>query len=147
MNYDDHKRLEKFVDEHVITCITDFANYLFGESSYADWDEWENLYVEWCPECGAKNSIIYDDGYICQECEQKFENAPESQPQEIYEYWIVDTFLGRLLQDKGEPIFERMFGWIWGRTTTGQAIYLDGVIYQICNELELLEGQRFEMDV
>jgi len=55
---------------------------------------------------------------------------------EVYEWWIVSRWLARKLQDKGEVILDDN---IWGRQTTGQAILLDCVISEICNDLKLLK--------
>lgn len=67
----------------------------------------------------------------------------ESEPQEIFEWWIVTDHLYDKLKEKGEPVIEWQNLSIWGRTTTGQAILLDGVISDICEEMEILEGQKY----
>ena len=76
---------------------------------------------------------------------EEWENLTELQ--EIYEYWIVTPWLGEKLRDKGEPVLERWGGWIWGRTCTGQAILLDGVISEICYDMGILEGQPHEWNI
>lgn len=68
------------------------------------------------------------------------ENA-ESEPQEIYEWWIVSEYLAEKLKEKGEPILTDN-RYYWGRTTTGQAILMDGVISEIAHEMGILEGQE-----
>lgn len=149
---------DQFVRREVYACISDMAEYLFSYDGdkYADWDEWENLYVTRCPGCGEivdewkeidETDIVYiemDYGVKCPHCGEIFEEEPEPEPQEIYEYWIVSPQLGEKLRDKGEPVLERRDGWIWGRTCTGQAILLDNVISEICYEMEILEGQPHE---
>lgn len=51
---------------------------------------------------------------------------------EPYEHWIVDWWLARKLQERGEIVVELYRGvHVWGRCTTGQAILLDGVIRDI----------------
>jgi endogenous inhibitor of DNA gyrase (YacG/DUF329 family) len=159
----------QFVQREVYACISDMAEYLFGYDGdkYADWDEWENLYVARCPECGEVvtdwDEVNEDDvkhiesddtaneymdyGVKCPHCGAIHEEEPEAEPQEIYEYWIVSPWLGEKLRDKGEPVLIRRGGWIWGRTCTGQAILLDGVISEICHEMEILEGQSREWKV
>lgn len=52
-----------------------------------------------------------------------------SQP-EVYEYWLVSNWLADKLRDNGETIIDDYIA-IWGRSTTGQAIYLDGVIQRV----------------
>lgn len=64
----------------------------------------------------------------------------ESEPSEIYEWWMVSGFLCEKLKEQGYCVVEDLN--IWGRTTTGQAILLDYVITKICVEMEILEGQR-----
>lgn len=54
---------------------------------------------------------------------------------EIYEHWIVSDWLGRKLSERGHVVESYLGMTIWGRGCTGQAIYMDGVMGQICNEL------------
>jgi len=69
----------------------------------------------------------------------------QEQPQEVYEWWIVSGWLCEKLKEKGKVVLEDEN--IWGRTTTGQAILLDGVISEICEEMEILEGQKYEWKI
>jgi len=57
--------------------------------------------------------------------------------QEIFEHWIVTSWLGKKLQEQGETVVEDVLGisFIWCRATTGQAIYMDYVIQEIYNDL------------
>jgi len=54
------------------------------------------------------------------------------EPQEIFEWWVVDTWLMSRLKEKGEPVI--LGESIWGRTCTGQSMVLDGVISEIQKE-------------
>ncbi|MEM8719007.1 MAG: hypothetical protein AAGE84_06815 [Cyanobacteria bacterium P01_G01_bin.39] len=56
---------------------------------------------------------------------------------EVFEHWIVTSWLGKKLQEHDETVVEDVLGiaYIWCRTTTGQAIHCDCVIQQIYNEL------------
>lgn len=67
------------------------------------------------------------------------ENA-ENEIKEVFEWYICSDFLIRRLKEKGEVVIPSMS--IWGRCTTGQAILLDGVISEICEELEILENEK-----
>ena len=153
----------QFVRREVFDCISDMAEHLFSYEGdkYADWDEWENLYIAYCPECGEavkdwdevnEDDVEYikiisdeiangymDYGVKCPHCDALYAEEPEAEPQEIYEYWIVSSWLGEKLRNKGEPVLERSGGWIWGRTCTGQAILLDSVISSICYDMGILE--------
>ena len=160
---------DRFVQREIIACISDMAEHLFSYDGdkYANWDEWENLYVTRCPKClepvdeweevneydvehidsdEIANEYM-DYGVKCPHCGIIYEEEPETEPQEIYEYWIVTPWLGEKLRDKGEPVLERWGGWIWGRTCTGQAILLDSVISSICYDMEILEGQPHEWKI
>lgn len=53
---------------------------------------------------------------------------------EVYEHWIVTSWLARKLAACGEITGEFAGLTIWGRCTTGQAICLDGVIQSIAIE-------------
>lgn len=50
---------------------------------------------------------------------------------EVYEHWIVSRYLGAELEAQGESVEEYLGLNIWGRTTTGQSISMDGVIREI----------------
>ena len=56
---------------------------------------------------------------------------------EIFEHWIVTSWLGKKLQENDETVVEDVLGiaYIWCRSTTGQAIWLDWPIQQIYKEL------------
>ena len=71
-------------------------------------------------------------------------NDLESEPAEIYEWWIVTNWLAEKLEIQGQCILEYANMHFWGRQTTGQAILLDGVISRICEGMEILEGQPNE---
>lgn len=58
---------------------------------------------------------------------------------EIYEYYIVTSFLLNKLSEQGEAVIPHEQ--IWCRQTTGQAILLDHVISKIAEEMEILDGQ------
>jgi hypothetical protein len=67
-----------------------------------------------------------------------FDEMGEHQPDgdEIYEHWIVSDWLADKLKAKGETVARDICGLtIWGRATTGQAIYIDGVIEAIARDL------------
>lgn len=56
---------------------------------------------------------------------------------EVCEHWLVSDWLGERLEEKGETVRELMGLTVWARGTTGQAIYIDGVIEDIVNDLNL----------
>jgi len=62
------------------------------------------------------------------------------EPVEALEHWIVSDWLADKLESYGELVTKDFLGLtIWGRTCSGQAILLDWVISQICNDLDMLK--------
>ena len=55
-------------------------------------------------------------------------------PQEALEHWLVSEWLAKRLLEEGEMVIEFYGLTIWGRTTSGQAIYIDSVIEDIYNK-------------
>ena len=75
-------------------------------------------------------------------CEEQNIDANEY-VSEIFEHWIVTDYLADKLEERRHRILRDFFGFtIWGRPTTGQAILLDSVISGICEEMEILSGQK-----
>ena len=60
-------------------------------------------------------------------------NPIEGEPEEALEHWLVSEWLAKRLLEEGEMVIEFLGLTIWGRTTSGQAIYIDSVIETIYN--------------
>lgn len=63
----------------------------------------------------------------CPECSESGEVG------EVYEYWVIDTYLAGLLESIGEGLFDAdvlgiVGGKVWCRTTSGQLIAADWAI-------------------
>jgi hypothetical protein len=58
----------------------------------------------------------------------------ERNSQEIFEWWAVTEWLAQNLIQLGEPVMVNDYGHWWGRTCTGQAITLDGIIQKIAEQ-------------
>lgn len=82
---------------------------------------------------------------IIQNAEDDFNNL-DTEPQEVFEWWIVTKWLYEKLQAKNEVVLTDGYMHYWGRGTTGQAILLDGIIGEICEEMEILEGQKYSWE-
>ncbi len=54
--------------------------------------------------------------------------------EEVLEWWLVTPWLAERLRERGEIIIDELGCRWWGRLTSGQAIYMDGVIREICGE-------------
>ena len=130
--------LSTFVNNNVMTYQSMLVDHLLEKEIFS-YDEITNLYEYKCPQCGHgdidEQSFAADEGYKCPSCEECFDTEPESESQEIYEWWIVNEWLLDKLEEKGEPVLRTDYGNWWGRTTTGQAIMLDWVIAVIYKTL------------
>ncbi len=74
------------------------------------------------------------------------ENA-RAEMQEICEWIHVSNSLHDRLREKGHPVWNDEKVYVWGRTSTGQAVFFDDVISEICNDMEILEGQKDEWKI
>jgi hypothetical protein len=74
------------------------------------------------------------------------ENASGEQ-QKIHEWKHVSNWLHDRLREKGAPVWNDGQVYVWGRTSTGHAILFDDVISEICNDMEILEGQKNEWKI
>lgn len=76
-----------------------------------------------------------------QVCDYERINADDHR-REVFEHWLVSDWFAEKLRARGEVVCDDLHGLtVWGRTTTGQSIYMDLVIYEIASEMEILEGQ------
>lgn len=145
----------KFVNNEVIECVTSAvedlikAHYLDSSLGF-DVNEYLTPYYT----ASDGEDYTYDEAQEkIQELEdedgnedliEELQNADFEEWPEVYEYWSVSDRLGKRLKAMGEIVIEECGLCIWGRQTTGQAILLDYVISLICEEMEILEGQKYE---
>ena len=87
-------------------------------------DNIENLYI-------TDETTAQAYGYDSLEAMQK---AGEDR-QEVHEWWFVTEWFYQRLRKKGVPVIDSVYGFIWGRTTTGQSLALDAVVQEIYDEL------------
>ena len=52
---------------------------------------------------------------------------------DVLEWWLITEQLARWLRRENEIILQDLGCYWWGRTTSGQAIYIDSVITDIVN--------------
>ena len=50
---------------------------------------------------------------------------------EVFEWWLVSPYLAQKLKQQGEVIIDALGCHWWGRTTSGQAVYMDAAIQEI----------------
>lgn len=145
--------MDSFVAREVLACISDLADYLidYNGEKYASFDDFFKYYEKVCSECENTDGFEEDKNnesetiWRCNCCNQVLSNkcyeALDTEPREVFEWWIVTPWLGEKLKNNNEVVLERWGGWIWGRGCSGQAISLDPVISEICFNMEILEGQ------
>lgn len=111
--------------ELVRTDILQSVNMLI-EAKYPYWfEDAENLYYT--------NDELLDMGYDPNELESvKYEEMKE-----VFEFWLVTDWLASKLREYNEVIIEVDDLVIWGRTCTGQAIYMDDLIQEIAEDYRL----------
>ena len=91
------------------------------------------------------NHVYHNVSYLVQELskDEKYSNDlmevqvqfnDEDYPDEALEHWLVSNWLAERLREEGEMVIEFLGLTIWGRTTSGQAIYIDSVIEDIYNK-------------
>jgi hypothetical protein len=67
---------------------------------------------------------------------------------EIFEWYRVSTYLGEALEAAGYVTLRNDYGDWWGRTTTGQALIMDGVLQDIAGRsLAQLEARRHQRQI
>ena len=158
MNYNSTKNQEikgKLVHREVIYCastmmyeLRETHGYeimeLFSKSDYDQalenflYDMNDSDKQELLNEYGVESVEELDAKYVVNDHDLDYDYA------EVHEYWIVTEWFGEKLKEKGEIVEDFMGFTLWGRQTTGQAILLDGVISRIAEDMEILEGMKYE---
>ena len=130
--------MKQFVEQELFACQTLLVEEAFRCELFL-WEDVENLYQQFdgqllspnvCGDCGESAECLDSETGDCKKC---FED--NQQTQVIYEWWLVSDWFEKKLKDQGEPILNNIYGSWWGRTCTGQAIYMDGVIKNIYDEV------------
>lgn len=130
--------LRKFVEEEVYTCQSMLVDDAHRRDLFS-WDDVNNLYqpfdaspvvTDICNNCGLISDHLDSESGKCRDC------YSNDQPmQEVYEWWVVSDLLTIKLRQYGELILSNEYGTWWGRCCTGQAVFLDGVIEKIYDEI------------
>lgn len=113
-------KLRKFVDTHVLFCQTDLV-----ESKLFDTEDMVNLFYT--------DSELKEIGYS----DVAIPRYSGDDCKEIYEWWVVSDWLAQQLEKHGEAMLINDFGTWWGRTCTGQSVFLDSVIEIIWDEIQM----------
>ncbi|WP_298062160.1 hypothetical protein [uncultured Rikenella sp.] len=87
----------------------------------------------------VENHVLYPQSTVVEEliqcgkldCESLYDTGCE-----VLEWWLVSDWLTDKLRGQGEVIIDDYGCCWWGRTTSGQAVYMDGVMAEICGGME-----------
>lgn len=143
--YDDIENMYYFDDENVIYKIMQEWQYQEEElKEYANNPDTYNRRVKTDNDFEVFLNSLNDEEL--EELANEFNidiDEERSTPHEIFEWWIISEYLYRKLKEKGYPVLEWGNNYYWGRCTTGQAILLDWIISSICEEMEILDGQKY----
>ena len=85
--------------------------------------------------------ILYEQGHVINELLRVNESlwdtiANTEKYDEIFEWWLVTPYIAELLKGNGEVILADYDCYWWGRTTAGQALWMDDVIQKIAEQTE-----------
>ena len=129
----------------------DLGDELF-DSFEEDYDDLKSYLVE-TDSMSENDKIIapyeVEETFECNEFESWEELCQdqdiEPYEREVYEHHVVSGWLGSKLRKHGEVVREVFNMTVWGRTTTGQSISIDGVIEEIYKEIwpEEFENGKF----
>ena len=114
MMTEDAKQLETILDNFVRNDVHMCASMLVFDLLHAELKPGPSDLAETIAELiEAKYSQTYT------------EEDGEEIAQEVFEWWFVSSTLGRDLQTLGVAVVDSAYGWIWGRTETGQSLTKD----------------------
>lgn len=109
----------------------------FAEENEIDWSDIVKYYEDGYISVQDKRLIVItviDEGEAegLDAWREAVRECAEENPPEIFEWWTVSNWLADKLYAKGECVIRNRFSpSLWGRQTTGQAIFLDGIIGEI----------------
>ena len=89
----------------------------------------------------ADREILYEQGHVINELLRVNESlwdkiANIEEYDEVFEWWLVTPYIAELLKGNGEVILADYDCYWWGRTTAGQALWMDYVIQKIAEQTE-----------
>ena len=106
----------------------------------------EDELLEICEEMAI--SYEEDTAKITEKIDNKnyfiIDNDIDIEYKEVYEYYAVSDHFAYKLREQGETVTELLDFNVWARCATGQAILLDDVIGRVAEEMEILDGQKYD---
>lgn len=107
--------------------------------------------IAWCEDMGhgdESKELIEAEAMDEDELRDELETIvnDNAEPAEVYEWWLVSSWLSGQLENAGEVTLDSCGCHWWGRCTTGQAILLDGVMQDIICRLGWVESDAAAKD-
>ena len=140
LHYCGEEHDEEFSIDRCDCCLTSLAGKRF---TYEDPDDMETQDLEawldadihrWDDIRSKVADFLIENGDVKELCEQ-FDVDTDDYRNDIYEHWIVSSWLADKLEAEGETIGRLCGLTIWGRGCTGMSISLDSVMQRIACSL------------
>ena len=111
-----------FINKHILACQSYLVSELMNKEVISI-EDYINFY--------KSDEIIKSDYDVKTKEEiQEIRDNGEDQ-QEVFEHWLCSDWFINQMKNQNKPILETDIGTWWGRTCTGQAIYLDYNIQEL----------------
>tara|TARA_R100000234_G_scaffold102093_1_gene71300 strand:+ start:97 stop:567 length:471 start_codon:yes stop_codon:yes gene_type:complete len=115
----------KFIDNHIIYNQSYLVSELMNKEVISI-EDYINFYK-------SDENIKSDYDVETEEEIQEIRDNGEDQ-QEVFEHWLCSDWFINQMKNQNEPILKADLGTWWGRTCTGQSIYLDHNIQELAYE-------------
>ena len=111
-----------FIDKHILACQSYLVSELMSKEVISI-EDYINFY---------KSDEIIKSEYDV-ETEEEIQEIRDNgeDHQEVFEHWLCSDWFINQMKKQDEPILETDLGTWWGRTCTGQSIYLDYNIQEL----------------
>ena len=119
--------IEAIINREILANQSSLVDWLF-EKNMLSYEDLENLCPRYCPDCGRDFTVNDENTDTCEYC-----NDNRDKPQDIMQWFLVDTYMADKLKSIGEPVLytpDTNDQW-WGRTCCGQAISLDPTFWDL----------------
>lgn len=107
-NLEMRERAERLISNEIYLCQSSLVEELFKREVF-NWDDVTGL-IDNSEDSDGDNDEHY---------------------KEVYEWYAISEHLAEALKKLDYPVLENDYGFWMGRTTTGQAIVLDSIIYEV----------------
>tara|TARA_R100000234_G_C4973001_1_gene167165 strand:- start:375 stop:824 length:450 start_codon:yes stop_codon:yes gene_type:complete len=115
----------QFINKHIYACQSYLVSELMSKE-VIQLEDYINFYK-------SDETIKSEYNVKTKEEIQEIRDNGEDQ-QEVFEHWLCSDWLIERLKEQNEPILETDLETWWGRTCTGQSIYLDHNIQELAYE-------------